>query len=607
MGLLMSFGHLSALFWLIPLGAAIIVLYLLKMRRKDIRVPATFLWPQMTYEIRANSLFQKLRLSLLLFLQLLAILLIVLGLAQPQVKRKGLGGEVTVLVIDSSASMSATDIAPSRFEHAKQVATNIINQAKAGDRLCVIEAGPVPRVVFPLSVDLAGIRQALKSIRANDTESDVGEAMRLAVSLTAKQGSARIVLLSDGVFGEISNFSPGKARVDFERIGKDDANVAISSFGTSESPKGRLAFCNLKNYGKMPSLGTLTFKADGILFNSMKVEVPAKGSLGKTIGVPSGAKVIEALLANEDNLNSDNYAVSLADPGSTVRVLLMGQDDIFTERAFNLDPRVSLDKATELPSTRDYDIVVFDGAAEQKTDSRGVLTFGSAGSPSPVKSFGEVKEPSFLTLMKDHLLMQDVDFDGVYISRSEKVKAKADGEVIAEGRDGPWIVVSSMGQKRVYVSFQPLQSDFPLQPSFPIFISNVIDYIAPRESKSNTLAVSAGRPFSLPSSSEADRLTIACPDGTKETLKPFGSSFVVREARKVGRYDLTLGGKKQAVYASMINDVESNIEPVKRVLLGSTTVKSVEASLRLADFWRPALLLAFLVLGVEWFIFARRS
>lgn len=603
----MSLGHLSALFWLIPLGAVIIVLYLLKMRRKDMRVPATFLWPQTTYEIRANSLFQKLRLSLLLFLQLLALALVVLGLAQPQVKRTGLGGEVTVVVIDSSASMSAVDIAPTRFGRAKQVAANIVNQAKGGDKLCIIEAGPVPRVVFPLSVDLAGIRQAIKAIKPSDAESDVGEAMRLAVSLTAKQGSARIVLLSDGVFGEISNFSPGKARVDFERIGSSEANVAINSFGATETPKGRLVFCSLKNYGKMPSLGTLNFRADGKLFNSMKIEVPAKGTLGKTVSAPSSAKVIEAFLTNEDMLKSDNYAVSLTDPGATVRVLLMGPDDLFVERAFSLDPRVALDKASTLPSTKDYDIVVFDGVKEQKTESKGVLTFGSAGTPSPVKAFGEVKEPTFLDLVKNHPLMQDVDFEGTYIGRSEKVKPKANGEVIAEGRDGPWIVVSSLSQKQVYVSFQPLQSDFPLQPGFPIFISNVIDFICPRESKSNTLSVAAGRPFTVPASSESDVLTIVSPDGSNETLKPFGNSFSIRETRTVGRYEMSSNGKKQAVYASLTNDLESNIAPQKRILLGSTEVKSVEASLRLADFWRPVLLVALLVLAVEWFVFARRS
>ncbi|RYG19780.1 hypothetical protein EON82_21025, partial [bacterium] len=80
----MSFGNPSALWWLLPLAGIIVALYLLRMRRRELRVPATFLWPARTDEVRANALFQRLRPSWLLFLQLLALLLAVLCLARPQ-------------------------------------------------------------------------------------------------------------------------------------------------------------------------------------------------------------------------------------------------------------------------------------------------------------------------------------------------------------------------------------------------------------------------------------------------------------------------------------------------------------------------------------------
>ncbi|HZH98069.1 MAG TPA: BatA and WFA domain-containing protein, partial [Fimbriimonadaceae bacterium] len=137
-----TFANAGALLWLIPLAGAIILLYLLKMRRKDLRVPATFLWPAMTYEVRANSLFQRLRFSWLMILQLLAICLIILGLARPQIRQAGLGGEVTVIVLDTSASMSATDVTPSRFEQAVRAATTIVDAVKPGDRVALIESGP---------------------------------------------------------------------------------------------------------------------------------------------------------------------------------------------------------------------------------------------------------------------------------------------------------------------------------------------------------------------------------------------------------------------------------------------------------------------------------
>src|SRR3954471_20477036 len=108
----MSFQDPGALLWLLPLGGTILLLYLLRMRRRDVRVPASFLWPERTDEVRANALIQKLRFSWLLVLQLLALALVIFAVAKPQTKQQGLTGEVTVLVLDASASMGATDARP---------------------------------------------------------------------------------------------------------------------------------------------------------------------------------------------------------------------------------------------------------------------------------------------------------------------------------------------------------------------------------------------------------------------------------------------------------------------------------------------------------------
>src|SRR6476646_863622 len=110
----MIFQNAAQLLWLLPLLGVIILLYLLKMKRRELRVPATFLWPAKTEEVRANSLFQRLRFSWLMVLQILALALVIAALARPQTIQRGLAGKVTVLVIDASASMGSTDISPSR-------------------------------------------------------------------------------------------------------------------------------------------------------------------------------------------------------------------------------------------------------------------------------------------------------------------------------------------------------------------------------------------------------------------------------------------------------------------------------------------------------------
>src|SRR5438309_4815259 len=96
------------LLWLPLIGGLIVVMYILKLRRRDVVVSSTFLWQQVIRDVQANAPFQKLRKNLLLFLQLLAILLLVLVISRPFWRSKGVGGRSVVIVVDNSASMKAT-------------------------------------------------------------------------------------------------------------------------------------------------------------------------------------------------------------------------------------------------------------------------------------------------------------------------------------------------------------------------------------------------------------------------------------------------------------------------------------------------------------------
>jgi hypothetical protein len=81
----------------------------------------------------------------------------------------------------------------------------------------------------------------------------------------------------------------------------------------------------------------------------------------------------------------------------------------------------------------------------------------------------------------------------------------------------------------------------------------------------------------------------------------------VREAKFVGRYELSSGPEKKVIYAAMRSERESSIAPVKQLRLAGGDIKSTASPMRFADFWRPLALLALLVLAGEWWLFAKRS
>src|SRR5947207_11329175 len=94
--------------WTAMLAAAIaipllLVLYFLKLRRREMPVSSTLLWKKAIQDLQVNAPFQKLRRNLLLLLQLLLLLLLCLALSRPVVNVTPSAGKMAVLLIDRSA------------------------------------------------------------------------------------------------------------------------------------------------------------------------------------------------------------------------------------------------------------------------------------------------------------------------------------------------------------------------------------------------------------------------------------------------------------------------------------------------------------------------
>ena len=104
--------------WLIlaAVPPAIIALYFLKLKRRPLEVPSTYLWHKSIEDLHVNTIWQRLRRNLLLLLQLLLVLLIMLAVLRPGMKGAKLLGNRFIFLIDNSASMQSTDLDGSRLE-----------------------------------------------------------------------------------------------------------------------------------------------------------------------------------------------------------------------------------------------------------------------------------------------------------------------------------------------------------------------------------------------------------------------------------------------------------------------------------------------------------
>ena len=97
------------------LSVPLLLLYFLKVRRRQMRVSSLLLWEPALRDREASTFFQRLQRDPLLILQILALLALTVALARPAVNVMGQGAKRVAIVMDSSASMKATDVSPSRF------------------------------------------------------------------------------------------------------------------------------------------------------------------------------------------------------------------------------------------------------------------------------------------------------------------------------------------------------------------------------------------------------------------------------------------------------------------------------------------------------------
>src|SRR3954452_22507973 len=88
---------------------SLLVLYFLKLRRREMAVSSTLLWKKAVQDLQVNAPFQKLRRNLLLLLQLLILLFLLLALARPVTHFTPGAGKISVILIDRSASMGTRD------------------------------------------------------------------------------------------------------------------------------------------------------------------------------------------------------------------------------------------------------------------------------------------------------------------------------------------------------------------------------------------------------------------------------------------------------------------------------------------------------------------
>jgi hypothetical protein len=603
------------------LAVPIILLYMLKLRRKQTQVSSTMLWEKILRDKQANTPWQKLKRNLLLFLQLLILAALVFALARPALQTKVVASGAVIVLLDASASMNATDISPSRFEEARKSALALINGLTSDSSMTLILVGQTPQTLIASETDKSLLRSALGKSRPTQGAADWSAAFALAAGASRSNSKSTVVIISDGGLPESGLPAlPGDAR--YISIGESNDNLAISALALRASKGKPQLFAEVKNYSDKDRIIIFSLYIGKELFLARQINIPAHGQNSISLDdLPTATAVYKAHISNLDDnapldsLSLDDTAFAVYQASSARRALLVSKGNLFLEQLLASLPGIqpfralpAADGTLQIPNEL-FDLYIFDGYVPTNLPKSNLLLINPPS--NSLFDVGETFKDVNNIQVKENTLTRYVDWKTVHVLQARKIAAPNWMTVLIESDSNPLVFVGEKnGQRVAALSFDLRESDLPLQIAYPILFSNLINYLAPPTAFDSSQSLQAGESLVITPQTDAQQVVVASPSNQLYTLAPGQNMF--SQTNELGFYAVNfIAGDSNRVEYFAVNlfaPSESNIQPRAELHIGSQAVApAVSKQIGLLELWKWLAGFALIVLMIEWQVFHRKK
>jgi len=605
------------------LAVPILILYMLKLRRREVEVSSVMLWQMLLRDREANAPWQRLKRNLLLLLQLLLLAALVIALARPFLRVPAIAAGTVVVLLDASASMNATDVEPNRFEAAKAAARQLMDGLSSDGKMSLLLVGHQPEVLASATNDKDVLRAALGKAHVSEESADWEAAFALASGAVraASIEHSTVVIISDGGLPSNRNLPPLPGAVRYVPVGASADNLAIEALALRPASTGPQLFAKVANYGDADRTAIISFYAGEQLFSAEQVNVPA----GKTADVvltdlPKGPAIYRAGLSlpasageaeEVDKFSLDDTAWAVYQPPSAGRALLISPGNVFLEQVLAAIPGLQPFRlAADAPIPADpFDLYVFDSVITDTLPAKDLLLVNPP--PNALFNVGEVFTNTTLAkIAVDDPLMQYVgrNWSGVHILKARQVAVPTWARVLVEAEGGPLVFVGETGGRRVAVlTFDLHDSDLPLQVAYPILMSNLINYLAPAQAFSAPDGLRPGETLVIKPSGGDTVVAVDDPNGNRYAATATEAGVVFADTHVLGVYTVVSDQSVLGSFAvNLFNPGESNIRPAQVIRIGKSDVAASAREERgQLEIWPWLAAAAFALLLVEWWIYHR--
>lgn len=581
-------------------------------------VSSTLLWQKLLRDREANAPWQKLRRNLLLILQLIILAALVFALARPFLPSPSIISGSVVVLLDASASMQATDIAPTRFDAAKAEVAQLINNLSGSSQMTLIKVGQTPTVLAAATNDRAQLQRALEAAQPDPATAAWNAAFALATGAAQGFRDARIVIVSDG--GLPANLPPLPVEYIYLPIGESGENLAITALATREIEGNIQLFASVQNKGQLDQETLLSIVLDGTLFDSRRLTVAAGGSVNATWDLPLGTATIEARLSDNegDFLPLDDVAWAVHEGGVSNRTLLVTAGNLFLEQVFTVLPGVEPFKVPPGSDLLDgdgfeYDLVIFDGVPlPNPPPSADMLIINpQAGGEGGLFTVSGAFSNTVTTRLEESPLLQFVEWSEVDVLQAQQVLASW-AQTLVQAEGGSLLLIGEQNGYRIAIlAFDLRDSDLPLQIAFPILMANITGWLSPGRAFDAPTGLQLGDPVTVVPGASSTAVLVQKPDGSRWSAEVGEDDLFFTETDTLGLYTVLLrdaaADRSAGSFAvNLFSPAESAIQPTDSLQIGQMVQETaVEGDVGQQELWPWLLTIAIIILIVEWWVHHR--
>jgi Ca-activated chloride channel family protein len=583
--------------FLLPIGLLalltlplIALLHLIQQRRQRQRVPSLQIWRDLQRQTIQQRP-RRLPLTLLLLLHLLLALFLAIALGQPLLATIRGQATHTVIVLDTSTSMAATDESTNRLEAAKAEARRLIQNPARGDSAALIELNGQPRIVGQsIGNDTSALLHQLDRMAAGGPDGDLGRALNLAQATAQPNAALQVVVLTDAALRAAATPTiAGEVR--WRVFGGDGNNVAIVAFAARPLRNGQQQlYARVVNLGTQPIARTLYLNLDGDEASVEPMRLQAGAEAEWSWPLPAGTKRAEANLSGEDLQPLDDRAAVVVGGNARAHVVLItpATEPTALERALRAQRGLDVERVApgDYQAATRAALVVFDGYLPATLPSAPVLVVAPPRDQELLPTTGSAANLSVDTVSDERF--RAIDFRPVVFDRVAQIEAPAWANVAVAAGDTPLVLTGQHNNYPIAIwTFDPTMSNITNRLAFPLLTAATTRALLPQAN--DRLLVGTAAPFALRS-----------PDGVE-----VGAG---ERLTQPGIYQAQSGEGSIAVNA--LDADESNLRERPQPTL-TTVARPVitddQEPLVGRELWKPLVIAGFVVLLVEWLYSNRDS